>query len=136
MKYSKLVPAVAGIGAAFALLSAPSAASAATTTSAAAQPSSAAAAQALAVHRKSASCTSPRGKKINISWGDGNVSTTVYFNNHCKQRRWIELKFVQQNHNFFWKCFAVNGKTSGKKKIGYGMPDKVVITKRMSNCPV
>ncbi|WP_276615408.1 hypothetical protein [Nonomuraea basaltis] len=43
---------------------------------------------------------------------------------------------MKPNHNFFWKCFSVNAKTSGKKKIGNSNPDKVVITKKMSNCPV
>ncbi|MFC5828377.1 hypothetical protein [Nonomuraea insulae] len=132
MKYSKIVPAIAGVGAAFAMLTVPSAANAS------AQSISAQSTEAwtLSAHRASASCTSPKGKKINVSWGDGNVSTTVYFNNHCNQKRWIELKFVKENHNFFWKCVGVNGKTSGKKKVGYSNPDKVVITKKMSNCPV
>lgn len=133
MKYSKLVPAVAGVGAAFAMLTVPSVASA-SAQSPAQSPAQSSAAQALSAHRKSASCTSPKGKKINVSWGDGNVSTTVYFNNHCNQKRWIELKFVKQSHDFFWKCIGVNGKTSGKKKVGYSNPDKVVITKKKSNC--
>ncbi|SEH01806.1 hypothetical protein SAMN05444920_12257 [Nonomuraea solani] len=123
----KLVPAVAGFGAAFALLTVPSTASA--------QSSHTSVAQTQSVHRASAACTSPRGKRINASWGDGNVSTTVYFNNHCNQKRWIELKFVKQNHDFFWKCFSVNPRTSGKKKIDNSMPDKVVITKKKANCP-
>ncbi|GAA4937334.1 hypothetical protein HD597_004677 [Nonomuraea thailandensis] len=126
MRYSRLAPAAAGLCAALALLAVPSTASA--------QSSHTAQAQALSVHRKSASCTSPRGQKINISWGDGNVSTTVYFNNHCNQKRWIELKFVKQNHDFFWKCFSVNPRTSGKKKIGHSNPDQVVITKKLTNC--
>ncbi|MEV0390112.1 hypothetical protein [Nonomuraea sp. NPDC050643] len=138
MKYSKLVPAVAGLGAAFAMLTIPSAATASTQSSATSSyaASSASGVQASSAHRKSASCTSPRGKKINISWGDGNVSTTVYFNNHCNQKRWIELKFVKSNHDYFWKCFSVNPRTSGKKKIGNSNPAKVVITKKMANCPV
>lgn len=130
MKYSKLVPAIAGVGAAFAMLTVPSAANASAQTTSAQSTE----AQTLSAHRASASCTSPKGKKINVSWGDGNVSTTVYFNNHCNQKRWIELKFVKENHNYFWKCVGVNGKTSGKKKVGYSMPDKVVITKKKSNC--
>jgi hypothetical protein len=80
-----------------------------------------------AVHRKSAACTSPKGQKINISWGDGNVSTTVYFNNHCAQKRAIKLQFVRENHTSFDKCITVNPKTSGKKKIGYGMPNRVTL---------
>ncbi|WP_433444266.1 hypothetical protein [Nonomuraea sp. CA-141351] len=138
MRYSKFVPAVAGVGTAFAMLTVPSAATASAKPSYATSSVArlAAGAQALDVDRKSARCTSPKGKRINISWGQGNVSTTVYFNNHCNQRRWIELKFVEQNHNFFWKCFSVDARSSGKKKIGHSNPDKVVITKEMSNCPI
>jgi hypothetical protein len=83
-----------------------------------------------AVHRKSAACTSPKGQKINISWGQGNVSTTVYFNNHCAQKRAIELEFVRENHTSFNKCITVNPKTKGRKKIGYGNPNKVTLPAR------
>ncbi|GAA2212296.1 hypothetical protein GCM10009850_077580 [Nonomuraea monospora] len=129
MTYSKLAPAAAGLAAALAMLAVPSAASAAVYESTAQI-----AAQSSSVHRASASCTSPRGQKINVSWGDGNVSTTVYFNNHCNQKRWIELKFVKQNHDYFWKCVSVNPRTSGKKKIDNSNPDKVVLTKKKTNC--
>lgn len=78
-----------------------------------------------AVHRKSAACKSPKGQKINISWGDGNVSTTVYYNNHCAQKRAINLEFVHENHTSFDKCFTANAKTKSKKKIQYGQPNKV-----------
>jgi hypothetical protein len=80
-----------------------------------------------AVHRKSAACKSPKGQKINISWGDGNVSTTVYFNNHCAQKRAIQLQFVRENHTSFYKCFTVNAKTKGRKKIQYGNPNTVTL---------
>jgi hypothetical protein len=80
-----------------------------------------------AVHRKSGACKSPKGQKINISWGDGNVSTTVYFNNHCAQKRAIWLQFVRENHTTFHKCITVNPKTSGKKKIEYGQPNEVTL---------
>jgi hypothetical protein len=80
-----------------------------------------------AVHRKSAACTSPKGQKINISWGDGNVTTTVYFNNHCAQKRAIWLQFVHEDHTSFHKCITVNAKTSGRKKIEYGEPNQVTL---------
>lgn len=83
-----------------------------------------------AVHRRSAACTSPKGQKINISWGDGNVSTTVYFNNHCAQKRFVKLQFVRENHTTFNKCITVNPKTKGKKKIGYGQPNRVTLPAR------
>jgi integrase len=80
-----------------------------------------------AVHRKSAACKSPEGQKINISWGQGNVTTTVYFNNHCAQKRAIQLQFVRENHTEFYKCITVNPKTKGKKKIQYGNPNEVTL---------
>jgi hypothetical protein len=109
-------PALSGAGAALAVLSGPADAQA-------------------AVHRKSAACASPKGQKINISWGDGNVSTTVYFNNHCAQRRFIKLQFVRENHTSFNKCITVGSKTHGKKKIGYGQPNQVTLpTKKPAIC--
>ena len=88
-----------------------------------------------AVHRKSAACTSPKGQKINISWGQGNVTTTVYFNNHCAQKRFIKLEFVRENHTQFNTCITVNPKTKGKKKIGYGQPNQVPLpAKNPADC--
>jgi hypothetical protein len=101
-------PALSGAGAALGVLSGPADAQA-------------------AVHRRSAACKSPKGQKINISWGDGNVSTTVYFNNHCAQKRFIKLEFVRENHTTFSRCITVNRKTKGKKKIGYGQPNRVTL---------
>lgn len=87
-----------------------------------------------ATHRKSADCASPSGKKINISWGDGSVSTTVYYNNHCNQARAIELEFVKESGEIFNKCFVAPAGEKDSKKIGYGSPNKVSILKRAS-CP-
>ena len=74
MRYRNLTRALAGIGVAGVILGAWA---------------PIASADAQAVHRASANCASPLGQKINISWGDGNVSTTVYYNNHCSQKRAI-----------------------------------------------
>ena len=81
----------------------------------------------LGTHHGSAACKTPKGSKINISWGDGNVSTTVYYNNHCKQKRAIVLQFVRENGTRFDKCFVAPARTKGHKKIGYAMPNKVRI---------
>ncbi|MEU7747876.1 hypothetical protein [Nonomuraea sp. NPDC049158] len=113
MNIKKLAPALMATAVATALLSAPAVATA----------------DVAATHKKSAKCASPSGSKINISWGDGNVSTTVYFNNHCNQKRAINLQFVQENGKIFDKCITVNPKTKGKKKIGYSMPNKVTLPK-------
>ncbi|MFD4669446.1 hypothetical protein ACFWNN_06885 [Lentzea sp. NPDC058450] len=86
------------------------------------------------VTRKSAACTSPSGQKINISWGDGSVSTTVYYNNHCNQARAIELEFVRESGERFNKCFVAPAKTKSSKKIDNGSPNKVSILSR-STCP-
>lgn len=117
VKISKLVLATVGTGLAVSLLGAPAMASAETSADVSAS----------AVHRKSAKCTSPSGKKINISWGDGNVSTTVYYNNHCNQARAIELEFVKESGERFNKCFVAPARTQDNKKIDYGMPNKVSI---------
>ncbi len=119
-----------------ALLAAPAAAAPATTTTAlrpSVVQSTDAAAGAAAVHRKSANCSTPRGQKINVSWGDGNVTTTVYFNNHCQQKWTIQLQFVSQR-DVFWKCVTVNPRTSGRKKVDNGSPNKVILSTRPTHC--
>jgi hypothetical protein len=77
-------------------------------TTATAQPSG-----GTAVERKSFECASPEGEKLNLSWDPGIVSVTVYFNNHCKQKRHIKLDFKQATD----VCFTVNAETKGKKKV-------------------
>ena len=80
-----------------------------------------------AVHRKSAKCASPEGKKINISWGDGTTTTTVYYNNHCNQARAIELYFKPAGEFPFTKCFVAGAKKKGNKEIGHAKPVEVNI---------
>jgi hypothetical protein len=87
-----------------------------------------------AVHRKSAKCVSPADQKINISWGDGSVTTTVYYNNHCNQARAIELEFVRESGERFNKCFVAPAKKKSSKEIDNGNPNKVSILNRAS-CP-
>lgn len=119
MKLRRVLPALVGTGVAVGVLAAPAAASAATLASGDFS--------AQAVHRKSAACASPSGEKINISWGDGNVTTTVYYNNHCNQKRAIELEFVRENGTRFNKCFVAPARTKDSKEIGYSNPNKVTI---------
>jgi hypothetical protein len=128
VKYRTIVPALLGAGVAAALVGAP-AASAATAPAGAAPAGKVSAA---AKHTKSASCASPKGSKINISWGDGNVSTTVYYNNHCAQKRAIWLDFRRSNGTYFSKCFVAPAKTKSKKKINNSMPYKVSILSKGS----
>ncbi|MES9537619.1 MULTISPECIES: hypothetical protein [unclassified Actinomadura] len=124
MKYRKLIPALVGTGLAAGVLVTPAAASAQ------ARPDGGVSVNA--THHKSAKCKSPKGKKINISWGDGNVSTTVYYNNHCSQKRAIELEFVRENGTRFNKCFVAPAKKKGHKKIDNGNPNKVSILSKGS----
>lgn len=116
MKYRTIVPVLLGAGLTAAMVSAPAAASASTT-----------GVSAKATHHKSAACKTPKGQRINISWGDGNVSTTVYYNNHCNQKRAIELDFRRSNGTYFSKCFVAPARKKGHKKIGNSMPYKVTI---------
>ena len=59
------------------------------------------------------------GECINWSWSDGNVSTTIYFNNHCGSARWLE---VGRTNQYYPKCIKVNGNTKGSKKIWDSTP--------------
>jgi len=115
--FRKLALALVGTGLAVGALSAPA--------SAATDPSDDV--SAAAVHTKSAACASPSGQKINISWGDGNVSTTVYYNNHCNQKRAIELQFVRESGEFFTKCVVAPANTKSSKKVDNSNPNKVTI---------
>ncbi|NGY59916.1 hypothetical protein G7043_13380 [Lentzea sp. NEAU-D13] len=119
MKSRNFVLAVVGAGLALGGLAAPAASAA---------PSDDVSVQA--VHRKSAKCTSPSGKKINISWGDGSTSTTVYYNNHCNQKRAIELLFRPAGEFPFTRCFVAPAGEKGDKKIGDAKPVEVNILSR------
>ncbi|MEV6711219.1 hypothetical protein AB0M48_04160 [Lentzea sp. NPDC051208] len=123
MKSRNLVLAAAGLGLALAGI-APVTAVAATSGDVSVQE----------VHRKSAKCVSPADQKINISWGDGSVTTTVYYNNHCNQARAIELEFVRENGERFNKCFVAPAKKKSSKEIDNSNPNKVSILNRAS-CP-
>lgn len=121
----KIAPALVGAGVALAVLGAPAVASAETA------PAGKVTIQAK--HTKSAKCRTPSGKKINISWGDGNVSTTVYYNNHCNQTRGIELEFVKENGERFNKCKNATAKKKKNLKFDNSMPNKVTILS--GKCP-
>ncbi|GAA1579583.1 hypothetical protein GCM10009678_72870 [Actinomadura kijaniata] len=130
MNHWKIAPALAAAGVALATLSAPAVASAET---ASAKTASVETVTAKAKHKKSAKCKTPRGKKINISWGDGNVTTTVYYNNHCKQTRGIKLQFVKQNGEIKNVCKNAKARKKDKLKYDNGMPNKVTIL--AGKCP-
>ncbi|MCP2244997.1 hypothetical protein [Lentzea aerocolonigenes] len=79
------------------------------------------------VHRLSAACKSPSDKKINISWGNGHQSVTVYYNNHCDQRRAIELTYSGIGGIPIKECFVVPAKKKGSKKHDQANPRIVAI---------
>ncbi|NGO69398.1 hypothetical protein [Streptomyces boncukensis] len=87
----------------------------------------------LAVHRKSSKCNSPKGKRFNVSWGDGSQSTTFYFNNHCNKKRRIVVRLNWGNRPVV-ECIVVNPHTKGRKKIGR-QTDALKISLPKSKCP-
>jgi hypothetical protein len=138
VSYKKLIPAVAGAGVALTLLFTPATPAMAQTTeadqssvSAVKAATSASAAQGK-VKRKSVKCKRPKGNKSRYSWKDGNISTTVYFNNHCSHRVGVTLHFDSMaGDNWSWKaCLKTNGGTKGRKKYRHVPADRLIkITK-------
>ncbi|GAA3935697.1 hypothetical protein GCM10023085_16450 [Actinomadura viridis] len=96
------------------------------------QPTATPDAEPLEVRRKSSKCNSPRGKRFNVSWGTGSLSTTFYFNNHCNKKRRI---VVRTHYGELITCIVVNPRTSGQKRVGYptGQIGSVKLPK--SKCP-
>ncbi|MDT0332101.1 hypothetical protein [Nocardiopsis lambiniae] len=81
------------------------------------------------VNRKSVSCSSPSGNKVNFSWDNGGlVTTTLYYNNHCNhdQRVTVNLK----NAAFDRVCLVTKKKT--KTNIRYNATSISSVTK---GCP-
>ena len=81
-------------------------------------------------HRLSAPCASPSGKDINISWGDGHQSVTVYYNNHCNQARAIELTYSGVGGIPVVDCFVAPAKKRDSKVMPTANPRSVKITSR------
>jgi hypothetical protein len=80
-----------------------------------------------AVSRKSAKCTSPSDKKINISWGAGATNTTVYYNNHCNQSRTLTFGYWGVGGSVIYKCFVAPAGKKGKKVLDMANPFYAVI---------
>ncbi|SDC41169.1 hypothetical protein [Actinokineospora iranica] len=96
-------------------------------TGVAASPAAATGVDAQDTHRASIACAKPKGEKANYSWGDGNISVTVYFNNHCSHK--VDAGIVTQNATdgtYSIRCMTTNGGTKGKKKFNIGALNKVV----------
>jgi hypothetical protein len=57
---------------------------------------------------------------VSVSWvyPQSNISTTVYFNNHCTAKKHLQTWRVDgSGAKLKGKCLTVNAKTHGKKKI-------------------
>jgi hypothetical protein len=74
------------------------------------------------VTRRSATCDSPSNKKINVSWGSGSQTTTVYFNNHCNQRRALKFQFHGFGGTVINKCFVAPARTQSSKELDQANP--------------
>jgi hypothetical protein len=87
----------------------------------AASPAHAGDAAAAAVQRKHFKCKgASKSKKLNVSWGSGHISTTIYFNNHCVQPKAIKTFWWGSFGRHMTKCFMVNPKTKGRKAYHHG----------------
>ncbi|MEU6716977.1 hypothetical protein ABZ897_36415 [Nonomuraea sp. NPDC046802] len=84
------------------------------------------------VNRKSKKCNKPKGKRFNISWSDGSLSTTFYFNNHCRGTNYIGIWTIV---NRKWYCVDIKVKpgVKGKKKIWTATPKIEQVT--LKKCP-
>ncbi len=111
----KLTTVVAAAAAAFVAMIAPAASATAQTTGSAVKASASAEKGSMSVHRRSFKCGSNR---LNVSWGDGNASTTIYFNNHCGTKKAIQTWRVDgSGYKMKGACLTVNPHTHGKKRI-------------------
>ncbi|MEU7862242.1 hypothetical protein [Nonomuraea sp. NPDC049141] len=89
------------------------------------------------VERDSIRCSKPRGKWANYSWGEGNTSATIYFNNHCSHKVSAKIMFVRKgsvgDKAAKYRCMTVNAHTKGKKKF-YAAVYKPYSVTRVARC--
>ncbi|MDP4505323.1 hypothetical protein [Nonomuraea turcica] len=93
----------------------------AATSGATSAPAAQGARQTAIKHKASIKCTRPKGAKTNYSWGDGSMSVTVYFNNHCSHQVRAKLHIKNSIGGNFTKCLVTNGGTKGRKKFNIGL---------------
>ncbi|MGI5286355.1 hypothetical protein ACQEVF_23855 [Nonomuraea polychroma] len=126
-----LVPAAAG------LLLTPATAASAQASAATTVTKAASASAGAAVERDSVRCSKPRNQFANYSWGEGNTSVTIYFNNHCSHRVSVRITFVRKgsvgDKAAKYRCMTVNAKTKGKKKF-YAAVYKPYSVTRVKSC--
>ncbi|MFG6194021.1 hypothetical protein [Nonomuraea sp. JJY05] len=128
MTRNKLVSVLLGSAATAALVLAPATAASAQAGSASAR---------AAVERDSVSCSKPKGKWANYSWGEGTTTATIYFNNHCSHKVSVKIMFVRKgsvgNKAAKYRCMTVNAHTKGKKKF-YAAVYKPYSVTRVARC--
>lgn len=69
-----------------------------------------------AVHRRYFRCRFPKGQRLSVSWADGRISTTIYYNNHCHHRKAIKSYWRGPLGQHKTKCFMVRPRTKSFKK--------------------
>ncbi|MEU6720302.1 hypothetical protein ABZ897_53375 [Nonomuraea sp. NPDC046802] len=118
MKYKKLTSVLLGSAVTAAMVLTPGAAASA---QASATKAAATASAGAVVERDSVRCSKPSGKWANYSWGEGNTSVTIHFNNHCSHKVSVKIRFVAKSsvgdNGPKYRCMTVNAKTKGKKKF-------------------
>ncbi|AQZ61442.1 unnamed protein product [[Actinomadura] parvosata subsp. kistnae] len=94
-------------------------------------------AAAAAIERDSVRCSKPSGQWANFSWGEGNTSATIYFNNHCSHRVSVRITFVRKgsvgDKAAKYRCMTVNAHTKGRKKFYAAVYEPYSVT-RVSHC--
>jgi hypothetical protein len=57
-------------------------------------------------------CSAESANRVNYTWEDGNATTTLYYNNHCRRKVNITLNFITIPGKLVSKCWrtpAVKG---------------------------
>ncbi|WP_431931111.1 hypothetical protein [Nonomuraea jabiensis] len=137
MTRKKLVSVLLGSAATAALLLTPATAASAQAGSASTATKAGTASARAGIERDSVSCSKPRGKWANYSWGEGNTTATIYFNNHCSHKVSVKITFVRKgsvgDKAAKYRCMTVNANTKGKKKF-YAAVYKPYSVTRVSRC--
>ncbi|GLY88438.1 hypothetical protein Airi02_063670 [Actinoallomurus iriomotensis] len=67
---------------------------------------------------------------MNVSWSPGNTSVTVYYNNHCAQKRHIKVALSAYPD----ACFTVKAKTKGHVHVDFNITSHVQSVTSPSKC--
>jgi len=56
-------------------------------------------------HYRGYFCSAESANRVNFTWEDGNATTTLYYNNHCRRKFNVTLNFITIPGNVVSKCF-------------------------------